>query len=357
MKRSRSYPAVVRRWYRPVEHACPVCQRTLRAVKTLSKRTVITLEAVIKVTHAGYRCPDPHCPGSQRTYRSAAADALALPGFTYGLDIVLLVGQLRLGQHQTVDEVHQTLLERLAPLGVRISRREILYLFEAYCTVLRASSEVKADQDWLRQVKQNGGIIVSVDGIQPEKGNETIYVVRDTLTGRVLAAEQVTSSETAVMKALLTPVAALDVPVLGTITDAQESELQAVEQLWPEVPHQVCQFHALRDASQPAFEADRKIKTALRKQMQPKVRVVRKFLAQQIPLAPPAEAEQFAVLDGYAAGILTGLNTEGRQPFKYAAVEAAEALDEVAASLKRLAKKGQRLAHWWRKSWHGWEPF
>lgn len=342
MKRARSYPAVVRHWYRPVEHACPVCQRTLREVKTLSKRTVITLEAVIKVTHAGYRCPDPHCPGSQRTYRSAAADALALPGFTYGLDIVLLVGQLRLGQHQTVDEVHQALLERLAPLGVRISRREILYLFEAYCTVLRASSEVKADQDWLAQVKQNGGIIVSVDGIQPEKGNETIYIVRDALTGRVLAAEQVTSSETAVMKALLEPVAALDVPVLGTITDAQESELQAVEQLWPEVPHQVCQFHALRDASQSAFEADRKLKTALRKQLQPKVRVVRKFLAKQIPLAPPAEAEQLAVIDDYAASILTGLNTEGRQPFKYAAVEAAEALDDVAASLKRLAKKGQR---------------
>jgi hypothetical protein len=170
----------------------------------------------------------------------------SLPGFTYGLDIVLLVGRLRLGQHQTVDEVHQALLERLAPLGVRISRREILYLFEAYCTVLRASSEVKADQDWLGQVKQNGGIIVSVDGIQPEKGNETISVVRDALTGRVLAAEQVTSSETAVMKALLSPVAALDVPVLGTITDAQESELQAVEQVWPEVPHQVCQFHAPR---------------------------------------------------------------------------------------------------------------
>src|SRR2546427_2334038 len=275
MKRSRSYAKVTRRWYRPLEHECPECGRTLHEVKTLSKRTVVTLAEVIKVTHAGYRCPDPQCVGYPRTYRSAAADALALPGFTDGLDIVLLVGQLRLGKHQTVDEVHQELLERLAPLGVRISRREILYLFEAYCTLLRASREVKDDQQWLSQVKKNGGIIVAVDGIQPEKGNETVYVVRDTLTGRVLAAEQVTSSETAVMKALLAPVVALGVPVLGTITDAQESELQAVEQLWPEVPHQVCQFHALRDASQPAFDADKKTKTAMRKQVQPKVRAVR----------------------------------------------------------------------------------
>src|SRR5947199_6556755 len=91
------------------------------------------------------------------------------------------------------------------------------------------------------------------DGIQPDKGNETIYMVRDALTGRVLVAEQVTTSETAVMKALLAPVVALDVPVLGTITDAKVRELQAVEELWPGVPHQVCQFHALREASRPGF--------------------------------------------------------------------------------------------------------
>lgn len=341
MKRSRTYAQLSRRWYRPSEHECPVCQRTLRQAMTLTRRTVITLEGVVRLIHAGYRCPDAQCEGHRRTYRSVQADALALPGMTYGLDVVLLVGRLRLREHRTVDEIHRELLTRLEPLGVKIARREILYLFEAYCTLLRAANEAKDDVEWLSQVEKNGGIIVSVDGIQPEKGNETVYLVRDALTGRVLAAENVTSSETAVMKALLSPVAALDVKVLGTITDAQESELMAVEQLWPAVPHQVCQFHALRDASQPAFEADKKVKTALRKRLQPKVRAVRKQLKQQMPQASAKEAEQLAALDDYASGILTALNTDGVQPFKYAAVEAAQALDEVEASLQRLPKKGQ----------------
>jgi len=340
MKHSRSFPKVTRRWYRPLEHECPECHRTLREAMTLTRRTVITLREVIRLIHAGYRCPDPQCAGHQRPYRSPAADALALPGFTYGLDIVLLVGRLRLGKHQTVDEVHEELLERLAPLEVRISRREILYLFEAYCTLLRASSEAKDDQEWLAQAKKNGGIIVLVDGIQPEKGNETVYLVRDALTGRVLAASQVTSSETAVMKALLAPVVALGVKVLGTITDAQESELLAVEELWPEVPHQVCQFHVLRDASKSAFEADKQVKTAMRKKLQPKIRAVRKQLKKQIPIASSKEAEQLAVLDDYASGILTALNTDGLEPLKYATVEAADLLDEVEASLQQLSKKG-----------------
>lgn len=174
MKHARSYPQVIRQWYRPVEHECPQCHRRLREAMTLSRRTVITLQGVIKLTHVGYRCPDALCPGHQRTYRSVEADALALPRMTYGLDIVLLVGRLHLREHRTVDEIHQELLKRLEPLEVKVARREILYLFEAYCTLLRASSEAKDDQDWLAQVEKNGGIIVSVDGIQPEKGNETV---------------------------------------------------------------------------------------------------------------------------------------------------------------------------------------
>lgn len=104
-------------------------------------------------------------------------------------------------------------------------------------------------------MQNNGGIIVPMDGIQPDKGNETIYLVRDALTGRVLAAENVTFSGTAVLKELLAPVAELEGTVLGTISDAQETLLQALEQMWPDVPHQVCQFHALRDATQQAGNA------------------------------------------------------------------------------------------------------
>jgi hypothetical protein len=63
------------------------------------------------------------------------------------------------------------------------------------------------------------------------------------LTGRVLAAENVTSSETAVIKALLAPVVALGLAVIGAKSLAQESLVKAIAQLWPDVPHHTCQFH------------------------------------------------------------------------------------------------------------------
>jgi hypothetical protein len=48
------------------------------------------------------------------------------------------------------------------------------------------------------------------------------------------------------------------------------------------------------------------------------------------------------VLDDYATGLLTALNRGGLAPFDFAAVQAGEDLDEVAASLERLEKKGER---------------
>jgi hypothetical protein len=72
-----------------------------------------------------------------------------------------------------------------------MSRRETLYLFEAYCTSIRAAQEIAADTVWHDQVRANGGLILSIDGRKPDKGNETVYLVRDVLTGRLLAAENV----------------------------------------------------------------------------------------------------------------------------------------------------------------------
>jgi hypothetical protein len=46
------------------------------------------------------------------------------------------------------------------------------------------------------------------------------------------------------------------------------------------------------------------------------------------------------VLDDYATGILTALNTDGLQPFKYATVEESSMLDQIEASLGQLPKKG-----------------
>ena len=340
MKPAKTYEKVTKRFYRPEIQKCPACQKSLKRALTISERTVVTLSGVIKMTHGGYRCLNPECSLKGRTYRSAAADALVLPRMTFGLDIVILVGKLRLGKHQTLDETHQELSERLARVSASVSRREVMYLFEAFCTVLRSASDAGHDQEWLTEVEKNGGIIVSIDGIKPDVGNETIYLVRDALTGRLLNAENITESGVSRLKEVLAPVLSLKVPVLGTISDAQESEVMALSELWPNVPHQTCQFHALDKASRPIFKEDNQIKAEMRGSIQEGVVSIRKQIRAQKDDVSEAEAQQLEILDDYALGVQAVLSRKGKAPFDYVSIEAAEALEEIASSLERLEKRG-----------------
>ena len=279
-------------------------------------------------------------------YRSAQADALALPGFTFGLDIVLEVGHLRLSEHQTVDEIHHSLSHHLALLEQTISRREILFLFEAYAALLRAGTEVMHDEAWKERVRQNKGIVLSIDGIQPDKGNETIYLLRDVLTGRILHADNVTESTKERLKELLAPVVALEVPVLGVISDAQPTELQAVAELWPAVPHQICQFHAIREAGRLIYNADHRVKTDMRIRMQERTHAYRHDLHKRLREAEESKEEkeqeinQLQILEQYAATVEGALNVESQAPFHYGGLAMQEALTKIEASLEKLEKGG-----------------
>src|SRR5258708_10691019 len=348
MRKSKVYAQGVKRIMRPEVSHCLECQRRLQRCVTVSQRTVVTLSQVINLVHCGYRCPAPDCPGRKQLYRSAEADALALPGFTFGLDIVILVGQLRLREHKTVDEIHRLLTERLAPLGQTISRREMLFLFEAYTALLRAGTEVSQDTAWKEEVRENHGLILSINGIQPDNGNETIYLVRDVLTGRLLTAENVTDSTKERLKQVLAPVVALDVPVLGVRSFAQPTELQAVAELWPQAPHQICQFHAIREAGRLIYNADHRVKTDLRIRMQGKTHAYRHDLHQRLREAEESKEEheqaihQLQILEEYAATVEGAFNLESQAPFQYGGLAMQEALTQIQASLEKLEKRGER---------------
>ena len=57
MKSAKQFAQVSKRFYRPEQTHCLVCEKRLRRAVTLTERTVITLEGVIKLVHAGFPNP------------------------------------------------------------------------------------------------------------------------------------------------------------------------------------------------------------------------------------------------------------------------------------------------------------
>ena len=304
------------------------------------------------MTHMGYRCPNADCPDRTSVYRSTLADAQALPGFTYGLDIIALVGYLKLHHHQTVDEVHRSVNERLKDYQISMSRRNVMYLFEAYGALLKAAAQNKSDpvfQDWLGQVRLNGGFLISIDGIQPDKGNETIYLVREVITGRLLHAQNVRTSDTETMKQVFSPVIELDVPVLGIISDAQQSIRDAIASVFPDVPHQTCQFHYLQEAARPIFEFDRAMRAKMRKTLTEKLRPLRpqierhmQSLAQVQTEESHNEQQQMQIIDLYVVAAQASCHVDGQLPFDYPGLKAYQALDVLDQSLQQVKKRQKK---------------
>jgi hypothetical protein len=66
------------------------------------------------------------------------------------------------------------------------------------------------------------------------------------------------------VKQLLEP---LKVPIQGLLSDGEETIRSAVAFVFPNIPHQLCQFHYLKDAIEPLYEVDRHAKTQLKKQL------------------------------------------------------------------------------------------
>ncbi|TBL67336.1 transposase [Paenibacillus thalictri] len=316
-------------YYRAEIENCPDCGRKLKRHHTAWKKNIATLQGVIQVWNMAYHCPDESCGNTKRYFNSAQAGALCMKHTSYGFDVLALVGELRFKHHLTIGEITKELNER----GVATSERNSMRLYERYLTLLRASVTEQVRLELERVVQVNKGIMLSMDGVQPEKGNETLYVVREVFSGLILSAKNLKSGSAPELQTLLQPVKELGFPVIGLVSDGQHSIRLAMEAMWPEAPYQYCQYHYLKDIAKPVVDIDRKLKTGIKKSL----RGIRE-IEKQIEKETSAEAE---IAKDYLAAVRSILLEDGNPPLDLPGIRIFENAQAVQQSLENsLAKKG-----------------
>jgi hypothetical protein len=333
MARRSSRPAATREEsLEPVLKKCPACGQTMWADYS-NHRTLVTLTGLVRLDLSIRRCPHKDCSRYRRPYRPEAEGALALPHHEFGLDVIARVGVLRYTEHKSVPEIHRALRER----GVDIAQRSVTSLLERYDELL-ALSLSDADRLW-EITSREGRVVLALDGLQPDVGHEVLWVLRDCLSGEVLLARSLLSATARDLGTLLRSVAdVLPVPIAGVVSDGQLSIRRAVERALPGVPHQLCQFHYLREAALPVYEADRHAKKELKK----RVRGIR-VLERQVEPRSDAEAE---VVRGYCAAVRSALADDGPPPLCASGLQLHQRLSEVRDSLERVEKKGLCRSRW-----------
>jgi hypothetical protein len=101
---------------------------------------------------------------------------------------------------------------------------------------------------------------LSIDGLQPEKGHETLYVVRELGRQRVWFAKPLLSSATTEIRPLIVQAKEwaerLGCRIRLWMSDKQDAFVSAIASVCPGVPHRYCSNHFLRDLAKPVLELD-----------------------------------------------------------------------------------------------------
>ena len=327
MARRQARPAAPHAYrLEPYQRRCPACGGTAR-VAYHDARTVATLDGLYRLTLVVRRCQDPACPLYRRPYRPEEEGGWALPHGEFGLDVIALVGALRYAEHRSVPEIHRALVAR----GVSIAERSVTEQLRRYeeLVALRLADAARLRARLAAQER----VILAIDGLQPDVGHEVLWVLRDCLSGEVLLARSLLGASEADLVPLLREVTeALPVPVAGVISDGQTSLRNAVRAALPGVPHQLCQFHYLREAAKPIFEADRHAKVLLKKEVRG-VRPIERALEGR-------EDEEAEVVRGYCLAVRSALTDDGRPPLCASGLKLHERLTAIHTSIERVVERG-----------------
>jgi hypothetical protein len=312
-------------------------------------------------------CRDKDCPGHDEKAVSPLAMALAPPFWSVTWELFAWMGHRRFARHWSVPQICAELKDRC---GVVVSP-DLVEDYTAKYEVMVAARETDLPR-LIKEYRDVPDVILSIDGLQPEKGHETLYVVRELRSGRIWFAEPLLSSAAVEVHRLFERArdlaARIGKPVRGWISDKQDAFVSGVRAMFPGVPHRYCANHFLRDAAKPVLEADSHAKVQMRRKVRGLRAIERQLLAEQHPpgagaaTAPPASAaarepatgaapaptppagaaaaEQVAL--DYCAAVRGILNDDQGGPLHPPGVRMAEGLAEVRDSIgrARVAKRG-----------------
>ena len=245
------------------EQWCQTCGSRLRVCDHRHRR-VFTLQGPLHVVCKLVHCPDRVCPAHPRTLSPEAETTLAMPWWVLGWDVVCWLGQRRFARHWSVGQIRAELGDTYQ---IRLSADAIETYIHRYQQMLAARH--RDPQRMAGVYAPVEAVILAIDGLQPEKGHETLYVVRELRQKRVWFAEALLSSATAEVQQLLaqarTWAERLGKPVRLWMSDKQDALVRGIAAEFPGVPHRYCTNHFLRDVAQPILEADSRAKVRMRR--------------------------------------------------------------------------------------------
>jgi hypothetical protein len=255
----------------------------------------------------------------------------------FGSDVIATCGILhhaeKMGRDAIVERLWKEYRLKMAP---RTANR----LYDIYgALVSRAHLQ---DPELIRQLKKQRVAVLSLDGAEPIKGREPVWFVRETTSGLVLAAKTMVSCTTADLVELLQPVKDFadehGIRIVGAVSDAEDNVRAAMKEVLPDVPHQLCQIHYVKNLAKPLKTVDGELRKKAKKEVRGVRPIERAIRAASAPGGSMSPADAETLLDVCAA-IRSILKDNGQPPFEPPGLKLVEKLSELQKALTEMVRE------------------
>jgi len=278
---------------------CIECHQPLRELYRTHSRLVRRLTGCQEIIEHVYGCVTPTC---SRYDLKLLPERQTPPHSSYHFEVIFEVGRLRKQEHLTFQQILETLQQRGTLLGK--NRSCVRHLFQYYETYEQSWAETD-----LQQQCQGQDVVLALDGVKPENGAPTLYLVKDALHSQVYGSNWLLYNGTEQLVPLLQQIQRLELNVVGVVSDKQRALLLAVQRVFGEVPHQYCQFHWFQAAFRLLSARDRHLNKQLKQALR-QLRVITNTVAKEVGIAkiPSSNLQYLREFEPYLSVLLQAKN-------------------------------------------------
>lgn len=222
-------------------------------------------------------------------------------------------------QHSRSTFARVIYLKYIKQFSVKQILDDLSYLKEGTCYEIiktyRAAARVRADERIAQKFPSGTKIRVSIDAMEPEKGQPPLYTVRETKEGELLAARFLEDSSGDAIYELLKEIEKkYGIEYAGFVSDKEKGIVAMHDKYYPDVPHQYCVVHFLNNVTKGLRELDKRLQKNLRSEVRTisTFKTVKKKVLTQ---APDLAENERTVLSDTRAALLAVVNQKKKEKF------------------------------------------
>ena len=241
---------------------CNHCKNPMKIVSSTVSGPIVGLTENYDVQKYYYKCGRALCDGGDEK-PIQAKNMFYPPKSDFDYEVYAKVAEFRWKHKLTYEEII-TGMEKDFGIVLNLATVErMLKTYEIGCSQ-------KYKPEYIEKINANGGVLLTIDGMKPLKGNSPLYSARDELTGLKIHGKRLTSESTKQIKEVLITAkqrieAELKSKVIGIMSDAHPKQRKAIAEVFPKTLHCLCHYHFYNYVFKAPKELDSNLMTQTRK--------------------------------------------------------------------------------------------